>query len=913
MRTRLLGILMSAFGLFITILLATGCGQRPPDDTATAPATPTAPPAPTTAPAVVPVVDQARVQAELRDRLLEEMGRGVSCSGALAYEQQRSYAFEGFAMYGSTTRYYVNAWDVTVTLSNSSALDLQLGDTLIVLEESTEGETFLASNLKHDGYLETNHVWRLEERYALDSYASVARSGECKEQPTIAGSSYGFVASETGEPMAGEFVMAFRKVDPWPGYTGYGYGTLPASSSLMISNALLMGTGFKPSYLRAIYVAVPGLHAQQDGVSALGRFILRFEPEAVAAPTGTVAGEVHPPMRFVGAEFVPVRGSNLLAVALDGRRGIVERTLALNWLGELRDPLYEQQFNTWMNDRILPLLLRRAAAWHLSLIDTPTARDALLQTLADANSPYALRAACAAALADIKVTAAADSLLPLLQNPQTPQMPGFYYAARVLGDKRFGAPLATLLPLQSHTNVVSSIAYALTTTIDSNAVAPLAKAARQGNADVSTKALYYLGQTHCPEAAAALKEMILTPSFTNRGNAVSALGACNVPESQAALIELLGHPACTGLFYGIITALRPPASGNSTGVALLFNHGRGQQDSNVVEKATWDRTPATDALTDFAGKHGTNQLSEVMKSLAVLPATAKGTALIEVILKATNAPVSATSGACDVARAWRLSKLSKELDALAQNGSSNVVASAVLAVTELSGTAEEALYRNALEKTTRFGWPAGFTLLTDDLLKRKPDWAAKVLTEQLSREDSVTLALGSLAKLGDESAPVREAVRRVAESKMPWTARNQAIVTLCALHDPSAAWFEAMYTNRNLSVEARGSCLLALARNAPEKARPLLLPAITNGFATAVAPTIDAVSLAADDTLTDALIQRFQHADEAEVVKLAEALTATQNVRAREALQRESLVPGYSESTRERIRRALAGEKPIRP
>lgn len=911
MRTRMPGILVSAFGLFITTLLQTGCGQRPADKAPAVAAATAETPASSTAPVAQP--GQAALQAERREQLLEEMGRSVSCSGALAYEPKRSYAFEGFAMYGNTTRYYVNAWNVTVTLSNSSALNLQLGDTLIVLEESTEGETFLAGSLKHDGYLESNHIWRIEERYALDSYASVARSGECKEQPTIAGSSYGFVASETGEPMAGEFVMTFRKVDPWPGYSGYGYGILPAASSLMISNPILMGTGFKASYLHAAYVAVPALHAQQEGVSAAGRFILRFESETVASPTGSVVGEIHPPMRFAGAEFVPMRGSNLLAMAMDGSRGIVERTLALNWLGELNDAQYEPQFAKWMKDRILPLLLRRAAAWHLSRIDTETARAALLQTFADADTPYTLRAACAAALADLKVTAASESLLALLQNPQTPPMPGFFYAARVLGDKRFGAPLASLLPLQSHTSMVSSIAYALTTTVDSNTVAPLAEAARKGNEDVCTKALYYLGQTHCAEGAAALKDLALSPSFTNRGKAISSLGVCDVPESQAALIELLGHPACTGFYYQIISGLRPTATGGSTDIASIFGRGRSGKTSNAVEKAAWDRTPATDALADFAGKHSTNQLSEVMMSLAALPATAKGTALIELILKATNAPASATSGACNVARAWRLSKLSRELDALARNGDSNVVAAAVLAITDISEGADESLYRRALEKSPRFGWPAGFKLLIDDLVNRKPDWAAKLLVEQLQRDDSVMLALDALGKLADESAPVRDAVRSVAQSDRQWTTRNEAIVTLCALRDPSVEWFETMYTNRNLTVEAQGACLLALARNNAEIARPLLLPAITNGFASAMAPTIDAVSAAADDVLTEAAVQRLPEADEAEVVKLAEALTATKNSKARDALQRELLVAGYSERTREAIRRSLAGEKPVRP
>jgi len=894
---------------FISMILS-GCSQRAAEND------PAAPESQASQAPAVPAVNQIELKAKQRDLLLDQIASGVACSGSMNYVKQRQYATEGFMGYGGMTRHFSSAWDVFVLLSNSCAFEINLGDTLMVLEESTEGDAYIAGSLQRDGALETNHIWRYEERYALDSYTAIRRSGACREQPTVAGASFGFVASETGEPMEGEFAMALRKVDPWPSYAGYGYGVLPPASTLIISNAVLMGNGFKPSFLRAVYVAAPSLHVEQGGDHVIGRFILRFEPDASAMPaTGTVTvasgvqAEERLPMKFVSAEFVPVRGSDLLAMAADGRRGLIERALALNWLGELGEPLYEEQFKAWINDRILPVLLRRASVWHLSRLGTGTARAAILQTLEDPNAPYALRVSCAFALAEINDVAASDALLNLLRSPQTPPMPGFYNAARLLGDKRFGAPLATLLTLQSHTSVVSSIAYALSTTVDSNAVAPLVDAARSGNSDICTKALYYLGQSRCAESAKALKELASSPGFTNRGGAVSALGACDTPESQAALIELLGDPARTGLYHGIITALRPP-QGRSSDSLLLFGKEREKiTNSNLV--ATWDHAPATDALVDFSSRDGGARLAEVLKTLAALPPTPKGRAFVGNILGTNNVPDSAVSAACDVAKAWRMQEAKASLESLIRQGSSNVVASATLAMTELVGVPDETLYRKAMGSCNRVSFDNGFKLLVNDLVKRRPAWAAALLAEQLDQKDSLAATLEGLAKLGEQASAAKESVRRVAETPDFAMNKNQAIQTLCALHDSNTAWFAGMLTNRDLSAEAKGACLLVLARSVPEQARPLLLNQITNGFEGATPLTIEAVSLVADDTLCDAILARIPKADETEVAKLAEALAGKQNPIVRTALQKEFLVAEYGKATRERIRKVLAGENLI--
>lgn len=844
---------------------------------------------------------------ERQNALLDELLRGFRGAGSLQYRPSYQYATEpSFSSYGfgGQTTYSCSAWDLHVVLSNACSVAVELGDTLMVFEESSDGNTYLAGAMEHDGDLDAEHVWRLSDRYSLDGYIRVDRAGKSRGHPLVGGSKTVFTATETGEPID---VLLLKQITESPAYEGYGFGTIPAAATATVSQTILMGTGFKNAFLKRVSVVTPSVHLRKDGIAAAGRLLLRFAPETppVASVTGSVdrAGEAEarPPVKLVGVELIPMRYDELAAIAGDGNRGLAERVIAINWLGELRDPRSQPLFAEWLRARVLPVLMRRACAWNLSRFKDPAAHAALLEVLSDTSAPAFLRGECALALAEAGDKAAVVPLLSALQDPNTPPLPSLYTAARLLGDPRLGPVLAGLLTRSSHTNCHNDVAFSLSTTMSEEAVAPLLTAARCELKDVRSKALHYLGASRSPRAVSALAALAADPAYEARVGAALALGLARSPESFQALAVLLENPACTSVHYQAVEALKVPEKQNSVGIARLFGARSAGAKPEPNEPAV-DRSPATAALVKYARTVTGKDRVHAVEALLRNPPSADALLLVLELLR-ENATPDEIKAACLVVKDWKLTQARDSLLRLAAQGTPEVAFPALTTLVEACGGADEGLVRSALNRTDTNNVPC--EPLLKALVARKPQWLGGLLSELAADSRRRVVALETAAALGPEAAFLADAAAANASSTN-WNTQRAAVAAACALASPRmAVLYETISTNASLAVDQKVLGMKALAKVAPDRGRAVARSCLTNRNSYVRGPAAAILAEIGEPADLPAVRDYLLGIGESELVELAEPMARARKPELTALLEREAGVCAYDEANRERIRSAL--------
>lgn len=485
------------------------------------------------------------------EKPLKGTGTGVTVGATLTRERYSSGSGPGSVS--------SPAWKVTLVIQNRTASELQLGDSLIVIEKVKDTGLYVGSYINRasasaaaaddaPGRWDFSGSERFKLRYGLDFGYDIDRSG-----------SYLMVFAG-----GGQISISSGHIDP---YEGYGYGRVSPQTERTIMVQLPFPFGAKEGLREYVAVIAPPVHSRGSGPAVGRRHLFRF-----AVGNEPKTDDVFQPS---DAQSVRIVTADLTAQATETKLELWQRIFALNWLAETdskaAEPLLIETATNTKNVDLLrnvasvnlgtlkakaavqPLVailkegvstsVQRWAIDALGDIGNPEAAPAIRAFLEDADQSVAQAAMEAAG--ELKDAAAVPRLVAILRNDKHEKRHGSAGTAlAAVGNADAVQGLAALLR-DPQSKVRKLAAEKLGKTVSVQAVAPLVEVTADARApsDVLHAAVSSLGELGGAEALAALRRAAENDKDDTRRTALAAFGATKDAGGVAALIELAERAA----------------------------------------------------------------------------------------------------------------------------------------------------------------------------------------------------------------------------------------------------------------------------------------------------------------------------------------------------------------------------------
>ncbi len=451
------------------------------------------------------------------------------------------------------------AWNITMLVQNPTDSELELGESLVLLEKARSSSRYLGLYIAREREAPAAHLARMSSRYGLTWGYEVKTNGQY---------SMAFVGG-------GHFSMSFSSTDP---YEGLAYGRVSPRAERKIEVQIPAPYSLKEGQGREYFVLIlPSVRLVNAGVEQMTRTMLRFDVgEAKRGDT----------FKPVDAVTMTMRAADLRAVAVNSAQEDWRRIFTLNWLVEAHPKEAVDLLLETVAQKDAPPSLRSAAAINLGAMKVGAAIQPLSEVVRTAED-VAFRQHAIEALGEIGNPAAAPVIRPLLDDASDELAVAAIKAVGKLKDAEAVGVLLVMLkknerrrgltgmmilapPQKSDRDEAAADALAaignraavegllgllrdprpwmpglaaekLGLTGSPDAVAPLADvvADRKAAKELQIKCISSLGKLGGPEALAALRGALDSEREELREAAISALGAIGGQEANQAMLAAL--------------------------------------------------------------------------------------------------------------------------------------------------------------------------------------------------------------------------------------------------------------------------------------------------------------------------------------------------------------------------------------
>jgi hypothetical protein len=554
---------------FITFLLIIGfcfhgCNPLPSSQSSTqhqasnAAAAPDVTPIPETPPG-------PSAEEKIKEQWLQESKEKINWTPSLTYNEKLTYA-TGFSE--GTVTYYSSAWTVDGSLKNETSFPIQLGETLMVYEDSYQSSINAAGCLKRMGILDEIHTTDIEDRYYLDGRDEFRRGGERARCPMAGGKSTIGIDPDTGLPSdALSYVIALFNGQlpadyPPQKYEGFGFGQAETGQNLTIAGILIVGRLVQRELLSQVLLVSPSIALDNQPQLPRVRLLAHFRPVPKTEQ-----------VELDRVECIVIDIDTLKTMIDDSGRSGLERFLAVTWLSELKEPSAVSMMRALVQSTTPASAQRSAAAYGLDLLQDTESIPVLRQALQESKEQPILAARCTMALAHMNVREAAEDLIPYLT--ARPFNCGYLFlmAADQFANPVLADSVLDILKDNSLTEIHARAAAAAAKCVNANTVPTIEKlvlAAEKmekgplyalsslnqintaeaydslvkvasSDKPAAVYAIRYLGEKKTQDALDKLKNFLKTPKLSkDKRNAVfNAIAKTNMPEAYLFLFELL--------------------------------------------------------------------------------------------------------------------------------------------------------------------------------------------------------------------------------------------------------------------------------------------------------------------------------------------------------------------------------------
>lgn len=394
------------------------------------------------------------------------------------------------------------AWDITLLIQNHTNGELQLGDSLILIEKERDSQEYLAFYAARERSEPAIGLARMKQRFNLSWGYEVKPDGS-------------YMMMFTG---GGMFHITMSHADPYP---GSGYGRVSARAERQIKVQIpapyrLKGT---TEYIAVIPPSVKPVKAPPQSQNWATQTALRFEAGAVKD------GETLKPATTT---TIPLRGADLRPMVANSTHDLWQRIFALNWLAETQPKTAVEPVLETLVDKNAPPLLRSSAALNLGALKAAPAVQPLIETLRSTEDATLMQSAINA-LGDIGDGVAAPAVRPFLNRHEESMGPVVAAAIEAVGKLKDAESVETLVAVftdQKRKRLQSAAGDALAAIGNRAAMSALLNLLRDTRNEVSVEAAEKLALTGAPEAVTALVAVVNDRKTSKelRSKAISSLG-----------------------------------------------------------------------------------------------------------------------------------------------------------------------------------------------------------------------------------------------------------------------------------------------------------------------------------------------------------------------------------------------------
>ena len=421
-------------------------------------------------------------------------GKGVTLSATLAATRFNNGNVSG------------PAWSVTLNVQNDTNKELQLGESLVVIEKARENPLYIACYVARAGASPSPHLHMLAQRYGLDWGYEISKSG---------GYSMFFLAG-------GSVSFSFSSTDP---YEGLGYGRIAPRSQRKIDVQVPFPISIKNHVREYVAVIPPSIHPVGGGPESLSQTILRFDLGSSDNSTPSPAENT----------TVLMQASELRATVTTSQQ-LWRQVFSLNWLAESNPKeATSLLIEVVTNNDAIPLL-RSVAAMNLGVLKEKTAVKPLVDVVRQTTTNQVRRWAIDA-LGEIGEVTAAPVIRPFIDDSDEPTANAAIEALGKLKDPDAVSVLLTILNDPKKNKRHSEAATALGTIGNQAAVDALIALVRSGKSETRLLAADKLGLSGSAQAVPVLAGIAADAKAPNalRGKAISSLGKIGGAEALSAL------------------------------------------------------------------------------------------------------------------------------------------------------------------------------------------------------------------------------------------------------------------------------------------------------------------------------------------------------------------------------------------
>ncbi len=449
------------------------------------------------------------------------------------------------------------SWNITIKISNQTAHEVELGESLVVLETLRNEDVYAANYIVRKRGDDAQNLRKIVDRYHLLWGYQIETDGF---QPIP------FLALRNLYPSSAAADLFFATLSSPQAevYEGFGYGRVSPHAERTLSAELPTPVGAKTKVRDYLAVILPLARPLKGDAIPAAYTVCRF---AVGEPR---EGDTFNP---VETTTYPATAAALRALATNEQQPLWLRVFALNWFAENHTTEAAELLTRHVSDPKLPPMMQTTAVANLGVWKIKTAVPALIE-LASSTENGDLRKQTIEALGEIGDSAAIPAIRPYLNLnggevaiaaiEATGKLKDSESVATLIGflnnkkdESRYASTAAALAAIGDRQAVEGLIAIMQNSKLKKEArrfaalhlgsahsaaaLAPLTALANDRSApkELRSAAIHSIGETGGAEALTTLRGLAEGDKDW-RWDALSAMGAMKDPAAASALIELAG-------------------------------------------------------------------------------------------------------------------------------------------------------------------------------------------------------------------------------------------------------------------------------------------------------------------------------------------------------------------------------------
>lgn len=329
------------------------------------------------------------------EQLLSGTGKGVTVSASLGRGNFRFGSFDR-NLSGPT-------WSVTVIVQNHTDDELELGESLIVVEKLRESPLYLANYVARARSESSPHLQKLRQRYGWDWGYRIDPDGSFGMQVPLQRETQPFISFGT----SGSLVIIGRVASYSSStevYEGLGYGRVSPRAERRFKVEVPLPVEMREGAREYITVILPAVRPVGAGPENSLWTLCNFEGGETGAES----------FKLVKTDTVAASAEALRALVADSAQPLWLRVCALNWQAES----YPREATDWLIKLAVgnkEPALSSAAALNLGALKAKSALQPLLELLSQATENRTRRVIIEA-LSDIGENAAASAIRLYINN-----------------------------------------------------------------------------------------------------------------------------------------------------------------------------------------------------------------------------------------------------------------------------------------------------------------------------------------------------------------------------------------------------------------------------------------------------------------------------------------------------------------